>query len=78
MVALILIANHKLILVIKFKKQTTQKDLIFLHNCNGMNYGESSEHLNTKIQIHQNIVDKQLYFIKKNNETIIERFAIEV
>lgn len=49
----------------------------FSSNCNGMNYGESIQHLNTKIEIHKQLVKKQTDYIKTNNKTQIKNLEIE-
>ena len=61
----------------KIHKAENTKRPYFSSNCNGMNYGESMEHLNTKIEIHKYLVKKQTDYLKTNNKTKIENIEIE-
>lgn len=61
----------------KIQKADNTKRPYFSSNCNGMNYGESIEHLNTKIEIHKYLVKKQTDYLKTNNKTKIENIEIE-
>lgn len=61
----------------KIEKSENTKRPYFSSNCNGINYGESAEHLNAKIQIHKLVVEKAASYAKKNSSTRIENIEIE-
>lgn len=61
----------------KIQKSDNTKRPYFSSNCNGMNYGESVEHLNAKIDIHKHLREKQTYYLKKQLKTQIENLEIE-
>ena len=71
--------NCKLHLSIGNKITSTNntKKPYFASNCDGINYGESLEHLNTKINIHKLLMERSVFCEKNNTKTKIRNIEIE-
>lgn len=61
----------------KITQSTNTKQPYFSSNCAGIDYDETPEHLNAKINIHKLLMEKASYYTKKNSSTKIENIEIE-
>lgn len=61
----------------KITQSTNTKQPYFSSNCAGIDYDETPEHLNAKINIHKLLMEKASNYIKKNSSTKIENIEIE-
>lgn len=61
----------------KITQSQNTKQPYFSSNCAGIDYDETPEHLNAKINIHKLLMEKASYYTKKNSSTKIENIEIE-
>lgn len=61
----------------KITQTENTKKPYFASNCDGINYGESQEHLNAKINIHKLLMEKCIYFAKSKTKTQIQNIELE-